>query len=63
MSIIRRSDVKNHLSTRASETVHLFTPANQPGTTGDSGSELPSTKPSVPDSGDALETATIPEKL
>lgn len=63
MSIIKRSDVKNHLSTRASTTVLPFKPISQTDTTGDSGSELHSAKPSVPDSGDALETATIPEKL
>jgi len=62
MTIIKRSDVKNHLSTRASNVVLTFKPASQRGTTEDSGSVLHSTKPSVPDSGDALETATIPEK-
>lgn len=63
MTIIKRSDVKNHLSTRASSVVLPFKPASRPGTTGDAENELHSTKPSVLDSGNPVETTTTPEKL
>lgn len=59
MSIIKKSDVKNHLSTRASNIVLPFKPASQPRTADDLGSELHSTKPNVPGSGNPLETATV----
>lgn len=55
MSIIKRSDVKNHLSTRASAVVFPFAPTSQADATVDSRSELRGAKPNVLGSGNPAE--------
>jgi hypothetical protein len=49
MSLIKKSDVKNHLSTRRSKTVFPFGPINQPDV-GNSGNELRDKNLNVTDS-------------
>lgn len=39
MSLIKKSDVKNHLSSRHRRTIHLVVPASQPDATGFSGEQ------------------------
>lgn len=59
MSLIKRSDVKSHLSTRARGVVLPFKPASQPDASGDSGSELRDSKPNAQSSGNAVGTSTV----
>jgi hypothetical protein len=59
MTLIKRSDVKNHLSTRASAVVLPFTPTSQPDAAGDSTSELRGAEPNVPGSGNPAKTQAV----
>jgi hypothetical protein len=59
MSLNKRSDVKNHLSTRASNTVRPVKPGSQPDIPSDSESERHSTKPNVPGSGNSADEPTV----
>lgn len=40
MTLIKKSDVKNHLSTRSNAIVFPFRPASQPDATGNSGDDV-----------------------
>lgn len=59
MTIIKRSDVKNHLSTRASSVVLPFRPTSKPDATGDSRSKLQSAEPNVPSPGNPVEIPAV----
>ena len=50
MSIIRKSDVKNHLSPRFRTQIHLCEPESLPDATGFSDQELASAEPAANDS-------------
>lgn len=50
MSLSKKSDVKNHLSTRRSKTVFPFRPTNQSDVKDSSGNELRDKNLNVPDS-------------
>jgi hypothetical protein len=58
MTLIKRSDVKNHLSTRANKVLFPFKPASGPDAIGSSESEPRDTKPRIPNSGDPSEIPT-----
>lgn len=62
MSFFKRSDVKNHLSTRARNGERPVKPVSKPEITRDFGSELHSTMPSVPGSGNRVESSIAPPK-
>lgn len=62
MSINKRSDVKNHLSTRAGTIIFPFGPADQPNIPDDKESEQHSTKPNVPGSENAVDELAIKDQ-
>ena len=47
MSFLKQSDVKNHLSRRTREQIHLIVPASQPDATGFSGVEPGQAEPTT----------------
>jgi hypothetical protein len=59
MTIIKRSDVKNYLSTRARAVALPFTPTSQTDAAGDSRSELRGAEPNVPGFGNPAETQAV----
>ena len=54
MSLIKKTDVKNHLSSRKHNGIHLYKPASQPDATGFSGEQSEHADSS---SGNVVETA------
>jgi hypothetical protein len=59
MSVIKKADVKNHLSTRRKKLVFPFAPVSQPDATGYSGDEHRDTNPSMAGSGNPVETSAV----
>jgi hypothetical protein len=62
MSLKKRSDVKNHLSTRAGSTTFPFGPIDQPNVIRDSESEEHRTKANVPHSDTAVGEPTAQQQ-
>ena len=59
MSVIKKTDVKNHLSTRRKKPVFPFGPVSQPDATGYPGDEHRDADPTVVRSGNPIETSTV----
>jgi hypothetical protein len=59
MSLIKRSDVKNHLSARRKTLVFPFGPVKQPDATSNSADRHRVTNPNVPSSGNSIDTFTV----